>query len=223
MIMTKMETSNKKLLDPKANKEYYSKSDGHFMPIEQATRAHLSIKRIDWVREWVHKIQSGSHLDVGCKDGYLCLTLGAEGVPSIGIDPSVDAINEAKNKKKTIQDMDGKDNESSFGVAYLEEIPETLFYDTVSCLEVIEHVVDVDVALKKLCKLGQWIMISTPDADGVHGLKDSEQNEEHVRLFTLEELKKLVSKYGDIEEAKIVDHELFIIFQPKEHDTKEND
>jgi hypothetical protein len=56
-------------------------------------------------------------------------------------------------------------------------------------------------------------MITTPDADGPHGMVDSEQNIEHVRMFTKQELSDLVSKYGQVIDYQVRDGQLCILFK----------
>lgn len=204
-----MQTKNKKYLDEKANREYYSESDKNFMPIERALYAHKYLPRVAWVREHVHSLGSTTHIDVGCKDGYTCLTLQAEGIDCTGIDPSEDAIEEARHKA-----LEAK-LDCTFLVGFGEDIPDRIIADTVSCMEVIEHVVDIDKLLTVLSRIGRYVMITTPDAKGRHGMSDSERNEEHVRLFTKKELEEVCSKYGTIRESLINDDQLCVIFKPK--------
>ena len=204
-----MKTKNKKLLDPQKNKEYYSKSDGNFMPLERALYAHKYLDRVEWMRNWVHEIASRNHISVGCKDGYECITLTAEGVECIGIDPSEDAIDEAKLKAREA----GLD--ITFMVGFGEQMPDDIRADSVSCMEVLEHVVSPAKLMNKLSKVGRFVMISTPDAEGRHGIKDSERNQEHVRLYTKEELDDFMSGYGTIIESVKRDGQLCIIIKSK--------
>lgn len=206
-----MKTENKELANENKNKEYYTKSDGNFMPFEQAFYAHKIIDRVAWAREWVHKLASRTHIDIGCKDGYLCLTLGAEGVECVGIDPSEDAIDEAKLRVQ--EGMRQLAIEPTFILGRGEYLPEGIFADTVTCLEVIEHVVDPEVLLKKLSNVGRYIMVSTPDISGKHGIKDAERNPEHIRLFSKTEFEDLVKKHGTIIESVIRDGQICIIFK----------
>lgn len=204
-----METTNKELLNSEQNREYYAKSDGNFMDPNMCTKAHLVLDRVNWVREKVHGLDSKYHLDVGTKDGYTCLTLAAEGVECVGIDPSWDAIVEAHTRALE------RDLEVTFQQKFLEDMPAGFVFDTVSMMEVLEHVVDADVAVKKLAELGHYVLITTPDADGKHGMLDSEQNMEHVRLYTKEELETLCAKYGAIRECVKRDDALYILFESK--------
>jgi 2-polyprenyl-3-methyl-5-hydroxy-6-metoxy-1,4-benzoquinol methylase len=200
-----METKNKKLRSRKANEEYYSQSDKNFMPLQQSLMAHKVLDRVAWVRKWVHELASQTHIDVATKDGYLPLTLAAEGVECIGIDPSEDAIDEA-DLKATEAEID-----VTYKVAFAKDIPEGVYADTVSALEVLEHVVDPDEFLDKVTSLGRFVMISTPDANGRHGMKDAERNEEHLRMYTKEELEKLLGNYGKIKESVLRDDQICIL------------
>jgi len=206
-----MKTKNKRLLDKEANRSYYSKSDSNYIDPNICTKAHLALDRVAWVREWVHRLRSKYHLDIGTKDGYTCLTLASEGVRCLGIDPSVDAIEEAtlRARERTI--------DAVFQVNYLEDIEPTIKFNTASMMEVLEHVVDVDIALGKLCTLAEYILITTPDAGGRHGLLDSDQNEEHIRVFTQEELAETISKYGEIIELVKRDDQLYVIFKANDN------
>lgn len=206
-----MLTGNKKYLKKEDNREYYSKSDGNFMQFENCTMAHKVIDRIAWLVEKVHQLDGRTHISVGCKDGYECLTLQSMGVDCIGIDPSEDSILEARHRA----DQLGWDGRKMFKRGFAEDLPEGIKSDTISCLEVIEHVVDEDELVKALCKVGAYVLISTPDANGRHGLEDAKRNEEHVRVFTKEELETLVSKYGDIVESVIRDDQICILFKPR--------
>jgi 2-polyprenyl-3-methyl-5-hydroxy-6-metoxy-1,4-benzoquinol methylase len=202
-----MQTTNTKFLNEKDNRDYYSKSDKQFMPIQHATKAHKILDRIAWSRENVHELGSNGHLDVGCKDGYFGLTLASEGISYLGIDPSEDAIEEATLRAAEL----GLD--CVFQVAFIEDFDPGFKFDTVSMMEVLEHVVDAEAVVKKLSSLGKFVMITTPDADGPHGMVDSEQNIEHVRMFTKQELSDLVSKYGQVIDYQVRDGQLCILFK----------
>lgn len=202
-----MKTKNTQLLDPKENAQYYSQSDGNFMPLEQSLYAHKYLDRIAWARDWVHELDSQNHLDVGCKDGYFCLTLAAEGVDCIGIDPSSDAIEEARMKASEAKVP------VTYAQGFAEGLSDQIRADTVSCLEVIEHVLDPEELLKKLATIGRYVMISTPDAKGRHGLIDADRNPEHVRLYTIKELQKLVKKFGQLVECVVRDDQICILFK----------
>jgi 2-polyprenyl-3-methyl-5-hydroxy-6-metoxy-1,4-benzoquinol methylase len=204
-----MKTKNKKLMNKEENRKYYSESDKNYMDEAMCTHAHKMLDRVAWLREKVHDIDSRCHLDIGCKDGYTCLTLQSEGVDCIGVDPSQDAIDVAKDRALRLKIP------TTFTVGYVEDIEENFVADSVSMLEVLEHVVDPEKVIQKLCKLGRMIMVSTPDAEGRHGVKDAERNQEHLRVYTKQELEELISKYGNILESVKRDDQLCIMFKPK--------
>lgn len=200
-----MLTGNTPLLDPSTNKEYYSKSDGSFMPIEKMTYAHDVLSRARWARDKVYELKSENHLDIGCKDAYLCMTLISEGIDCVGVDPSEDAILEAKLRASQ-QDIDVE-----LYVGYGETFEINEYFDTVTCMEVLEHVVDPDALLTNLCKLGRYLLITTPDREGRFGMKDSKRNPEHVRVYDETELREFGEKYGVILELVNIDDELHIM------------
>lgn len=202
-----MKTKNKQLLNKTENREYYSKSDGNYMDPAWCTKAHLVLDRVNWVREKVHGLDSKYHLDIGTKDGYTCLTLAAEGVDCVGVDPSEDAIVEAQTRALE------RDIDVTFWTGFLENMESKFVFDTVSMMEVIEHVTDDDAAVKKLATLGHYVMITTPDAEGKHGMLDSEQNMEHVRLYNKQELEDLCSKYGTVIECVKREDAIYILFE----------
>jgi 2-polyprenyl-3-methyl-5-hydroxy-6-metoxy-1,4-benzoquinol methylase len=207
-----MQTANTKYLDSNENRNFYSTSDGAFMPEQYVTRAHLFLPRLKWVREWVHTNGYRTVLDIGCKDGYLGLTLSAEGRDYVGIDPSTDAIERAK-QLNTKYNLDAKYINAFFEdyeLKYDENIRKYGKYECVVCTEVIEHVVNADAFMEKICSAGIFVFLSTPDYDGQSGIEDSKRNEAHVRLFKKNELEKFCSKYGDIMESIVIEDQLCI-------------
>jgi 2-polyprenyl-3-methyl-5-hydroxy-6-metoxy-1,4-benzoquinol methylase len=204
-----MNTKNKKLRSKAKNRKYYSKSDGEFMPLQHSTQAHKLLDRVAWVREHVHKLGSEYHFDVGCKDGYLCLTLASEGINCLGIDPSEDAIEEAKLKKKEL-----KLDDVGFSVGFIEDFEfDNMHFDTLSMLEVLEHIVSPHIVLEKVVKLSQFLLISTPDYHGRHGWEDAKNNEEHLRVYKKAELEKFLSKYGKIHESVVRDDQICVLLE----------
>jgi len=209
-----LQNKKSRLLNPEANREYYKQSDGHFMDLEDTFYAHRFLDRVAWARDVVHWADSRTHIDLGCKDGYLCLTLESEGVECIGIDPSEDAIEEAREKARA----GGLD--TTFIIGCAEDIPDNIKADTVSCLEVVEHVIDPEILIERLSKMGDLILISTPDINGRHGAEDMKRNDEHLRMYSEKDLIELVSKYGNVLDCVIRDDQLCLTFEPKKYDYK---
>ncbi len=147
-----MQTANKKYLDPKENRNFYSTSDGAYMPEQFVTVAHQFLPRLKWVREWIHTNGYRTTLDVGCKDGYLGLTIASEGRDYVGIDPSTDAIERAKQlaHKYSLDCQYINAFFEDYELKYDEVIRKQGRYECVVCTEVIEHVVDLDSFMEKL-------------------------------------------------------------------------
>lgn len=169
------------------------------------TYAHDVLPRAKWARDKVYEVRSESHLDVGCKDGYFCMTLAEEGIDCVGVDPSEDAIHEAEMRSSQ------RDIEVEWYNAFGEDIDIDHYFDTVTCMEVLEHVVDPDKLITNLSTHGRYLLFTTPDKDGRFGLKDAERNPEHVRLYDQDELTELMSNYGEVIEVREEMGELYIM------------
>jgi 2-polyprenyl-3-methyl-5-hydroxy-6-metoxy-1,4-benzoquinol methylase len=204
-----MDTVNTTLKAEKENRAYYSKSDGHYMPEQYITVPNFFLDRMAWLLDSVTGLKSKVHISCGCKDGYEVLMLKGVGIDAVGYEPSVDAVEVANKRAKQLGYGE------LFKVSFVEDLPDTLQSDTICALEVIEHVIDVDVFLKKLFTIGKYVLISTPEANGRHGLEDSKKNKEHVRIFTQKELEEAMSKYGEIVSSVVRDDQICIVAKSK--------
>ncbi len=78
----------------------------------------------------------------------------------------------------------------------------TLFddtYDAVTCIEVIEHVLDDEPFVKnisKVVKKGGWAYFTTPNGDFIKN-EGPDKNPDHVRHYTKHEMQSLLGKYFD--------------------------
>jgi SAM-dependent methyltransferase len=88
--------------------------------------------------------RGGSFLDVGCGPGFLTGALLAHGKDAWGCDCSIEAIRFAQ--KSTVTGAD------HYFKADLFELPDKQ-YDTVTCMELLEHLVDPEKALQRLWDL----------------------------------------------------------------------
>lgn len=129
-------------------------------------------------------------LDIGCGAGTISLYLASKGHHVLGIDISQSAVNAANKSAKILR----LKNISFERMNFPYELP-TDKYDFIICSEVIEHIQDDNLALKKifsLLKRGGVAFISTPSKNApLHKLglvKKFDEKVGHLRRYTLEEL-----------------------------------
>lgn len=70
-------------------------------------------------------------------------------------------------------------------------------YDAVTCIEVIEHVLEDEPFvgnISKVIKKGGWAYFTTPNGDFIKN-EGPDKNEDHVRHYTREELKVLLERH----------------------------
>lgn len=190
---------NKELRNKRENFKHYRKSDGSFMPAELSIKSHEAIPRLAWVAHKVEENKWKSILDVGCKDGYLTLTLSAMGISATGIDIARDAIKEAQRRASKLR------LQAQFQAIAIEDYITDDHYDALALLEVMDRVVDPKEVLSKCSRLADNILISTPNYYGRFGWNDKKRNTDRLRIYKEEELKELCKSYGNIEEFDILD------------------
>lgn len=72
-------------------------------------------------------------------------------------------------------------------------------FDSVVCIEVIEHVEEDDVFVKNIAKVvrkGGWAYFTTPNGDYIKN-EGPDKNPDHIRHYTKKELQTLLEKYFD--------------------------
>jgi len=112
--------------------------DGRFKPLHQ-----INPLRLDYIAQRVD-LKSAEVLDVGCGGGLLAESMASRGAKVTGIDRSPKALSVAAVHA----------DQSGIEVNYQENDAETWAethqgtYDVVTCLEVLEHVPDVERAVK---------------------------------------------------------------------------
>lgn len=164
------------------------------------------IPRFKWLLPRLIKQAPREVLDIGCEAGALGLTLGKYGIKSLGLNlyaPSIKIAKERSDRNNVpahFLKMDFMDWEDTF---------ETRF-DAVVFFEILEHVPDPVKALKKAYDLvgsGGRLYISTPLADESMGVLSHLADKDrkpwdtddlpagHLRLFTEEEMLKLLKPY----------------------------
>ena len=100
--------------------------------------------------------QEGGHfLDYGCGDGSLVLEMSGRNHISFGLDPDTEASQGARVAGATIFNS-------------LEEIPESLKFDLISLIHVVEHLYEIVrelYTIRNLLKPGGTLVIETPNAN----------------------------------------------------------
>ena len=87
-------------------------------------------------------------LDLGCAGGFMAEALAEKGAKGIGIDPSAQAIDAARAHAATA----AHDIQNDVGVG--ESLPyEDTSFDFVVCVDVLEHVQDLDQVLREVARV----------------------------------------------------------------------
>ena len=137
-------------------------------------------------------------LDIGCGAGTIALYLASKGNDVLGIDISKNAIVSANESKKLI----GLKNVTFKKMHFPDETPEEKF-DFIILTEVIEHLENDELALKKifsLLKSNGMVLISTPSKNaplyrlGIATEFDIRVG--HLRRYTIQELARKCEKTG---------------------------
>jgi len=171
--------------------------------------------RFEWLVEEIVKKGHREILDIGCADGYLCLTLAKKGIQATGINLYRPSIEIAKKRARDLPAI----------FVCKDFMEENGQYDAVVMFELLEHIPEPQKALQKafsLVKPHGSLYLSTPRTDHI-GVEEHIKNKYanpkhlkpwddprpsgHLRLWTEEEFKELLKDY------KI---EQFIVNQDKE-------
>lgn len=139
-----------------------------------------------------------SILDIGCGSGTISFYLASKGYKVKGIDISIRAIKICRDSA-----MEMGFNNVEFGVCnFPNEIPSGK-YDLIFFSEVIEHLPDDELALKKIYKLIKpdgILFLSTPSKNAplykLGYAKKFDREVGHLRRYTVEELKAKLKRNG---------------------------
>lgn len=207
----------KHAFDDQAYKDYYSTGIEEYPVSEdEALNIDKRFPRFGWI---VPKILEGKFnypeytgpdkrlLDLGCADGYLCLTIASkdENYECTGYNLYRSSVVLANERAQKL----GLDKRVHFFEGDLFEVRASV--DVVVMMEVLEHLPDpqkgVDHAMNQLHE-GGHAFFSTPKADGV-GVQTNKANPEgnwddgkpagHLRLLTEKEYKDLFKEYKIID------------------------
>lgn len=201
------------------NKEDYKKYYSELLneqpyPEEIALDCTLLGPRFKWLLDKIELQKPETVLDLGCADGYTCLTLATRGYKAKGINlyaPSVLTARERASKMKLDAEFEVKD---------LFDIKEKA--DAVILFEVLEHLPDPQKAVDhcmSLLKEGGHFYLSTPRIDHIgieqhkretHKGWDDGTPTGHLRVFTDDEIKGLFKKYRIVEHTVDDDRSILI-------------
>jgi len=128
--------------------------DGKFKPIHLFNPARISFIKDKLISHFTlnpnseKPLEKLKILDVGCGGGLLCEPLNRLGATITGIDASNNNIEVAKLHSK----------EMNLKIEYIHAAPENLdlknnIYDAVLCLEIVEHLKDVNLFIENCSKL----------------------------------------------------------------------
>ena len=129
--------------------------DSEFRPLHQ-----INPLRLDWINQ-LSPLEGQRVLDVGCGGGILSDSMARKGADVLGIDLATKALRVARLHALEAQTKRIQYREIS-AEALADEVPAS--FDTVTCMEMLEHVPDpqsVVSACARLVKPGGWVFFST--------------------------------------------------------------
>lgn len=129
--------------------------DSEFRPLHQ-----INPLRLDWINQ-LSPLEGQRVLDVGCGGGILSDSMARKGADVLGIDLATKALRVARLHALEAQTPRIQYREIS-AEALADEVPTS--FDTVTCMEMLEHVPDpqsVVSACARLVKPGGWVFFST--------------------------------------------------------------
>lgn len=189
----------KHAFEPEAYHNFYAND----LP-EKPVPAHLAdniwnvYPRYTWLLEKLNAQKPLTLLDIGCADGYLCLSAAKLGITCTGLNLHPESVAVARQRalgtNSTFYCEDFRDHEGK--------------YEAVVFFEILEHLPDPKKAIEKCMDLlvdGGSLYISTPRDDhlGIE-LHLADKNRQswddgkpsgHLQLFTESELRELLSSY----------------------------
>lgn len=190
----------KHAFNPEDYKKYYSELlDEKPYPEQVALDCTLLGPRFKWLIDKIDHQKPSTILDLGCADGYTCLTLAKRGFKTKGVNlyaPSILTARERASKLKL---------DAEFAVGDLLE--QKGKYDAVILFEVLEHLPDPQKAIDhcmSLLKHGGHFYLSTPSTEHIgieqHKREDHKSWDDgtptgHLRVFTMDEIKDLFKQY----------------------------
>lgn len=174
---------NKSEFKPTENyQEFYQGHRFEPMPDPACYTADLVIPRVGWALEVANAISAQHVLDLCCLDGFALLSM-ANRLPHLagtGVDLSADGIRLAQDR------ADMKKLNLRFIEGDVEDFKDEVGYDLVLLFEAIEHFTDVDKVIaniKRNMNPGATLLVSTPDAEGYYGIRNTEDTC-HLQVYS---------------------------------------
>lgn len=161
----------------------------------------------------VSKIQ-GVTLDVGCGMGYSTKKIAIKSKEVIGIDPDKDSIEWAKK--------DFNSNNIKYFCGITSELDYKDYFDTIICVEVIEHVKDYRSFLKdlkKMLKMGGKLIITTPNRNKPNRDLPKPKDPYHIREWRSQEFIEILEKYFKINNVYGLDIKNMEIIETQKNNT----
>jgi 2-polyprenyl-3-methyl-5-hydroxy-6-metoxy-1,4-benzoquinol methylase len=146
--------------------------------------------RINWI---VNQVKGNEILDIGCSQGIISIILGREGKKVDAIDILEESIEYAKNELKN-EHLSVQENVNFRVANFMTDEDFKNGYETILLTEVLEHISDTDMFLKKIYDLlleNGILVITVPF--GINDYFD------HKRTYYYLDLHDQVSKYFNIE------------------------
>ncbi len=193
----------KHAFNPEDYKKYYSEQlVENPVPEEVALDCTKLAPRFSWLVEQIDKQNPKTVIDLGCADGYVCLTLAKKGIECSGVnlyEPSIKIAKERASKFKL---------PASFKVGDMMEVKDKA--DAIVLFEVLEHVPQpqetIDLCMSLVMKGGSFYL-STPSPEHI-GIEQHKQElgrvsgdwndgqpAGHLRIFSEEDLRELLKNY----------------------------
>ncbi len=160
---------------------------------------------------FIDKYSDGAEkvLDIGCGAGTLCFYIASKGIEVLGVDISTKAINACR---ESVRNMN-LEKISKFKVVNFPEESVSGKFDLVIFTEVIEHLRDDKLALKKIFNLlnrGGIAIITTPSLNApLYRLRYANAFDKrvgHLRRYTVDSLSKKCESNGfEVVETKKIE------------------
>lgn len=179
---------NKNIVKKVYNKDYFSTPQYYFDYLAEEKNIRVLAKKILLQLQKLGK-KNGKILEIGCATGFFLSEAKKQGFSVQGVEISKFACNYAKER---------------FGLkifnGIIEDFKTKSKYDVIVLLDVIEHVLSLKTfmtKIKKLCKKGTIIIISTPITDSpivkLLGKKWVHYRPEHIFYFNRDSIKQFLT------------------------------